>query len=1297
MPDKLLDLKKIKLTEISESEKIKVEHISNRDIAIIGMDGRFGSAENPEEFWKALVAGKDFIRPLPEDRKERIISFLKKQASYSDDQRFAENAYMNGIDRFDYNFFNISPREAGLMDPNQRIFLEVVWKAIEDSGYSGQCLRGTKTGIFVGDVGNSFPDYKTMIFLEDIEKYSMSIPGNINSIIASRISYILDLKGPAVAVDTACSSSLIAVHMACQSLMSGECDLAVAGGINIRLMPLKNESPGIGIRAVDERTRAFDDSSGGTGGGEGAAAVILKPLCKALSDGDSIYAVIKGSASNQDGSSIGITAPSSSAQEDVIVAAWRNAGIEPETISYIETHGTGTKLGDPIEIEGISRAFRNFTQKKQFCSISALKTNVGHLDSAAGIAGLVKAVLALKNSQIPPILHIERPNRKIPFEESPVYINDVLTDWNTGDAPRRCGVSSFGLSGTNCHIILEEAPCTPAFEEAVQAPYIFTLSAASMDSFIALVELYISYIECNGEVSIADVCNTANTGRSHHKYRAAILTDNRQDLLQRLGILAHPDTISDMEQGIFFGRHDIVSEHKALKEAYEINNDEKRRMSVDARELIRGLDHSGSNDYRQTLCRLAELYVKGADIEWKQLYRGKRYKRVHLPTYPFIGEQCWFAENSAAAENEPMYHYISWKESELDSQAPSLDKEGDILVLKDSNGLADKLKEELFKENENIIEVSFGAEYVRQGENEFIITGSEDDYKRLLGELSTRKLTWIVHLCSTSIQADTKEVQETEKRLELGVYSIFRLLRAIVGNRIKSQINIMAVTRNIGCITGAQGAIIPENAAMVGLLKVINHEHPGLRCRCFDIGSGQDADCIVKEMRSTSKAVVSAFRENKRYVEYFDKLDVDRLRRSNFPVRDTGAYIITGGTGGLGIEAAGWLAKKNRVHLVLISRGKFPERDNWDAVISEGEHRLGSKIRSIRAIEASGSYVELVSADVTDVEVMSRELEKIRMKHGCINGVIHCAGVAGDGFMFLKDEEKLKKVLHPKIHGTRVIDQLTADDELDFLILYSSVTSIAGAQGQGDYTAANAFLDSFSDYRSTLGRRTLAINWPAWKETGMAVEYGVDMEHSIMKPITTEKALVAMDMLLGSGCTRAVVGQINYRELEKSHDIAGIEFSECILREMKKRTGQQHEQGLNHSARSIVQISISGNQAGSYTDTQRKLAHIWAELLGLREVSIYSSFSELGGDSIFAARMAREMQREFSELVDITDVFSYPTIFELSGYIDGKIDKDSRSKESDIDDVLGKLEKGELSIDEAAALMEMAGEKEWKQ
>jgi len=526
------------------------------------------------------------------------------------------------------------------MSPAQRMFLQTAWQALEDAGYGGESLHGSRTGVFIGHNADALHDYKRLIEALDPDALSMAAPGNLSSMIPSRISYLLNLRGPAISVDTACSSSLVAVHLACQSIRSGECESAIAGSVKLNVLPI-DTGIRLGIESSDNRAKTFDESSDGTGIGDGVVALLLKPLSRALEDGDHVYAVIKGSAMNQDGSSVGITAPNALAQEDVIARAWQDAGIDPETVTYMEAHGTGTSLGDPIEIDGLTRAFRKYTDKKQFCAIGSLKSNIGHLDHAAGIAGLLKAVMSLVHKQIPPTLHYTSPNRKIPFLDSPVYVNDELTPWETDGGARRCGVSAFGMSGTNCHVILEEAPeqrgagrtgagGTGSQQASGPAPLpsesegteLFCLSAHSMTALERLVQQNREWIAGHRGESwrLSDVCYTLAAGRGAHRYRLAIAASGWEQLAQALDSIAEQG-LSDLAlPNVCFGTADSIA---------------SGGLQEDEREL--------------GPAELGRRYAAGHTIDWKKVYEGKRRNRLPLPVYPFDLHRCWVEENRKQA------------------------------------------------------------------------------------------------------------------------------------------------------------------------------------------------------------------------------------------------------------------------------------------------------------------------------------------------------------------------------------------------------------------------------------------------------------------------------------------------------------------------------------------------------------------------------------------------------------------------------------------------------------------------
>ncbi|QGQ96122.1 polyketide synthase [Paenibacillus psychroresistens] len=586
---KLLETLKNESVSLNENE---VRSNSYENMAIVGMSAKLPKANSLDEFWDNLRHGVDCISDFPETRQmdvERLIQY-----TYMKDKEITYSAggYLDEIDKFDYKFFNISPKEASLMDPVQRLFLQTAWNTLEDAGYGGEKLTGSRTGLYVGYSG--WPMYGQFVSHVEPASFEISVMGNISAIISKRLPQLLNFRGPSMLIDTACSSSLVALHLATQSIRTGECDQALVGGIRILLMPV-DRIISYGIESQKQsKAKAFDESADGTVLSEGIAAILIKPLSKAIKEGDHIYAVIKGSAINQDGKSIGITTPNVAAQEDVILRAWKDAEIDPQTISYIEAMGTATKIGDPIEIDAIQKAFRRYTDKKQFCAIGSLKTSIGHTDSAAGIVAIIKAALALKHKEIPPMVHFERPNRNINFDQSPVYINDKLQKWVSEDSPRRCGVSSFGFSGTNCHVVLEEAP-EAAFvqERAAVEPQIFTLSAKSEGSLLRLIERYTEFITNNIDLDLADVCYTANTGRGHYQHRLAIIFEDRNDFMQKLDLAARVPFQQINEPG----------------------------MGI--------------------LDEMCKLYTKGAEVDWEKLYEGKKRMKVRLPLYCFENQRCW--------------------------------------------------------------------------------------------------------------------------------------------------------------------------------------------------------------------------------------------------------------------------------------------------------------------------------------------------------------------------------------------------------------------------------------------------------------------------------------------------------------------------------------------------------------------------------------------------------------------------------------------------------------------------------
>jgi acyl transferase domain-containing protein/NADPH:quinone reductase-like Zn-dependent oxidoreductase/NAD(P)-dependent dehydrogenase (short-subunit alcohol dehydrogenase family)/acyl carrier protein len=529
-------------TMVEKAQKTGIED-DIQMIAITGIGCRFPKADGPDAFWDLLRGGVDAITEVPRDRWD-LEFFYHPDVETPGKMNTRWGGFLEHVDRFDPQFFSIAPREAVRMDPQQRILLEVAWEALEDAGQVAADLAGSKTGVFIGISSN---DYGQRQLSDPNLSDSYAGTGNALSIAANRLSYVFGLQGPSMAVDTACSSSLAAIHLACRSLSTGESTLALAGGVNIILSPtITVNFTKAGLMAPDGRCKAFDARANGYVRGEGAGIVVLKPLSRALADGDPVYAVIRGSAVNQDGRSNGLTAPSRQAQENVLREAFQRAGVSPHQVQYIETHGTGTALGDPIEAKALGAVLAENRPPGNRCIIGSVKTNIGHLEAAAGIAGLIKVALSLKHRIIPPSLHFREPNPHISLDELALRVQQHPQPWPRSAGPALAGVSSFGFGGTNAHIVLEEAPRPPEAHEgvheeepAVERAYLLPLSTRSREALPDLARAYREFLSAKdegpgGAALLHNICYTAGVRRNHHKHRLALVGHSREEMVRHL-------------------------------------------------------------------------------------------------------------------------------------------------------------------------------------------------------------------------------------------------------------------------------------------------------------------------------------------------------------------------------------------------------------------------------------------------------------------------------------------------------------------------------------------------------------------------------------------------------------------------------------------------------------------------------------------------------------------------------------------------------------------------------------------
>ncbi|HWX64799.1 MAG TPA: SDR family NAD(P)-dependent oxidoreductase, partial [Rhodanobacter sp.] len=625
------------------------------EIAIIGVAGRYPQAGNLEQFWANLSQGKDSITEIPSERWDYKLY-------YDEDRNKAGKTYskwggfIDGVDLFDPLFFNISPREAELMDPQERLFLECVHATLEDAGYTRESVtqhagagQEGSVGVFVGVM---YEEYQLYGAQEQARGNNLAMLNSAASV-ANRISYFCNFNGPSMALDTMCSSSLTAIHLACQSLQRGGCTVAVAGGVNVSVHPNKYLMLAQG-KFISGKGRCESFGEGGEGyvPGEGVGAVLLKPLAQAKADGDHIYGVIKATAINHGGKTNGYTVPNPNAQAKVIERALREGGIDARAVSYIEAHGTGTSLGDPIEIAGLSKAFRNWTQDTQFCAIGSAKSNIGHCESAAGIAGVTKVLLQLKHQQLVPSLHSSVLNPNIDFGGTPFVVQQELATWprpmlEVGgvkrEGPRIAGISSFGAGGANAHVVIEEY-VAPVVSQAANGPALIVLSARHEDRLREQVQRLLAAIAANPDMALADLAYTLQVGREAMEERLALVVNSLDELREKLSVyIAGETVIEDLYRGQVKRNKDALA---------ALAGDDDMATIVEAW-IAKG-----------KFGKLLDLWVKGLAFDWQRLYGSERPRRISLPTYPFARERYWIQtgpvqsviSSGAGAALHPLLH-----------------------------------------------------------------------------------------------------------------------------------------------------------------------------------------------------------------------------------------------------------------------------------------------------------------------------------------------------------------------------------------------------------------------------------------------------------------------------------------------------------------------------------------------------------------------------------------------------------------------------------------------------------------
>lgn len=1185
------------------------------DIAIVGLSGSYPQARDIATFWKVLKEGKNCITEVPSDRWDHNQYFdAEKNKTGKTYGRWG--GFIEGVDEFDPLFFGITPKEAEIMDPQERLFLQCVYEALEDAGFTKDGLGHNRitgssgnVGVFVGVMNE---EYQLFGAAETALGRPLVLSGN-SAAIANRISYFFNLNGPSIALNTMCSSSLTTVHLACQSLILGECEAAIAGGVNVTLHPNKYVSLSYGnFLSTDGLCKSFGSGGDGYVPGEGVGAIILKPLAKAIGDNDHIYGVIKGTAVNHGGKTNGYTVPNPKAQTNVIGKAMKVAGFEPHTISYLEAHGTGTRLGDPIEITGLNKAFN--TDQKQFCALGSVKSNVGHCEGAAGIAGITKVLLQMKYRQLVPSLHATSLNPNIDFENSPFVVQRELTDWKRGEYPRRAGVSAFGAGGANAHVLIEEyIPADNNFlDDPNQAnsnkPAIIVLSAKTPQQLKQKAERLVTWIQGEEELSnrkLADMAYTLQIGREAMDERMAVIAT----------------TFAILEQKLI----EFVTGKTGIQNLYTGRADQENKTFAD-NDIAHAFDYSIKNNDHG---KLLDLWIKGLTVDWNKLYTDvkadERPARISLPTYPFARKRCWFSrpveeksENAAESGSAlngslmsiPVMLEKQWRRKSAVVNGPPCKYVG-ILYTHESKNIATKLAQQL--PTGILIDIA----------DLEIFNVNQPDRK-------WGKLDGLIDVTGYG-----NHPEDSLGWIKLIQYLIAR------GNDVKIQ--LLCVTRGLTAFENRN--INLAGATHAGLFRMLGSEYSHVISRQIDVDRESTIDVqvdqIVKELSVSDVDTEICYRGETRYVPQLTEIPVSLSPVKRFHFSPEQVLWITGGTRGLGYLCACHFVKHYGVRrLVLSGQEAFPPRDQWDS-LCEQDSTLAQKIRNVLALEKLGVAVRVVGMNNNS---LAQSVNDIKESWGAIHGVIHCAGVAdhNNPAFIRKSLEDIRKVMVPKIAGLNTLYDCMHKEPLSFFVLFSSVSGVIPSLGAGQaaYSMANAYMDHFAESRSHDCSVT-SLQWPNWKETGMGEVKTKAYHQTGLQGLTDAEGLELLDIAINRNAGPVVLPAFVDRTLWHPHRLLHNRI---------------------HTERTAVPLEGAETRGQQPRESEGQLLTVkvrdWLTNLFSRELKLEASdlrvdkpFQDYGIDSILIMQLLDPIKKALEQDVDPSILYEYTTIKTFSEWL----------------------------------------------
>lgn len=1262
------------LNELSEEDAAE-------PLAIVSMALRFPEADNTDQLWEHLVKQRNLVGLFPRERFALITQsrptlaqqYERKLETFSLDPA-AYAAWLRNIEQFEPEAFGLTPHEAQFMGPAERLFLQIAMEALSTAGYDRDALQGSRTGVFIAHT--PYPAFEYLKLFDELDEraFLSNIPANLGY----HLAYTLNLRGPVLTVNTSCSSSLAAVHLAKNALRQGDCDVAVVGGVNIILFPFWDEAPDYVVRSPRFRCASYDAAADGIIGGEGVAVVVLKRLGDALRDRDFIHAIIKGTGMSSDGTSNGMQVPNPDAQSQAIRAALADAQVTAQSIGYIEGHGAGTPVGDLIEVDGLSRAFRQDTTATSFCKLGSIKSNIGHMGDAAGIAGLIKTVLSLENKLIPGLAHFKQENPHIGFAKTPFTVSAENTTWeSTGDStPRRAGVNSLGISGTNVHVVVEEYPDAHSHEQFV-APVPILFSASTRWALWELMQSLTAKIERNPHWSLQDIAYTLNVRRPHALLRIGIFATSTTELIEKLTRLLHvrsferiPETF--FTQGIFL--------------ADEV---ETRALSL-------------THFYRYTTPGSAEglalmrCFIEGGDITASSVAQFSEGRLLPLPVAPFKTKRIWPASKGTTQRDvSDLFFETLWEECPV-TEAPlprpaAIAQDSLWLVLsRAEDTIMLNVWQRLATAGARAILVVPGPGFAQVSDDMYEVAPDQpESFEQLFNALGTTnlaRLAGIVHGFSLKRADTTMDTLEgLEHSQDEGVFSLFGLIKAVFVRDLQHPIQLTVVSSQVEQAT-SQDTCVPGRVTLFGLAKVISQEQPTISSQAIDhdlIGSPEIvASHILAEITDnarTRKELV-AYRHGKRLSKVIERQA--HVSRHEIAIREGGTYVIAGGTGYLGMQVGLFLSQRARVNIVLLARRPLPERSEWENILPDVAHSdetLAYKIASIQAMEASGSRVDVLPCDVTDPQAVAEVFSHIRSTYGPIHGAFMLVKQLYHLWIQELTFEQYRNGIYNRVKGTWLIEREIRSQELDFFVLFSSISSLMGTKSASECCAVNQYLDSMSGYLNMQGTPTHVLNFTLILDDKR--DFG---SKTPIPPIDFMDFQGALHHFFRNAQQWNLVSRFDMEEVHFLKPVLKIPFGPRFWQEVE---AYRKEHSIPATLKQpVVVVAEAKEQKLDGTAIQHNLTDVWRQVLGVEHIQEQSNFFSCGGTSLNALRFVQLFRKSFAHVpFEVADLYGLPTFAAQIAYCTRSL-----CVKDDLADLFDALENDSISTEAALTLFEKA-------